>query len=92
MKKIIPFLLCGCVAFGVASCSKDDEAIEKSTSNEKLVNMSFFSKNGEAATRTALASDGSSVVWTANDVIGIGYYGSNRDATQLPPPEQCVTL
>ena len=82
MKKIIPFLLCGCVAFGVASCSKDDEAIEKSTSNEKLVNMSFFSKNGEAATRTALASDGSSVVWTANDVIGIGYYGSNRDATQ----------
>ena len=82
MKKIIPFLLCGCVAFGVASCSKDDEAIEKSTSNEKLVNMSFFSKNGEAATRTALSSDGSSVVWTANDVIGIGYYGSNRDATQ----------
>ena len=82
MKKIIPFLLCGCVAFGVASCSKDDEAIERSTSNEKLVNMSFFSKNGEAATRTALASDGSSVVWTANDVIGIGYYGSNRDATQ----------
>lgn len=82
MKKIIPFLLCGCVTFGVASCSKDDEAIEKSTSNEKLVNMSFFSKNGEAATRTALASDGSSVVWTANDVIGIGYYGSNRDATQ----------
>ena len=82
MKKIIPFLLCGCVAFGVASCSKDDEAIEKSTSNEKLVNMSFFSKNGEAATRTVLASDGSSVLWTANDVIGIGYYGSNRDATQ----------
>ena len=82
MKKIIPFLLCGCVAFGVASCSKDDEAIEKSTSNEKLVNMSFFSKNGEAATRTALSSDGSSVVWTANDVIGIGYYGSNQDATQ----------
>ena len=82
MKKIIPFLLCGCLAFGVASCSKDDEAIEKSTSNEKLVNMSFFSKNGEAATRTALSSDGSSVVWTANDVIGIGYYGSNRDATQ----------
>lgn len=82
MKKIIPFLLCGCVAFGVASCSKDDEAIEKSISNEKLVNMSFFSKNGEAATRTALSSDGSSVVWTANDVIGIGYYGSNRDATQ----------
>ena len=82
MKKIIPFLLCGCVAFGVASCSKDDDAIEKSTSNEKLVNMSFFSKNGEAATRTALSSDGSSVVWTANDVIGIGYYGSNRDATQ----------
>ena len=82
MKKIIPFLLCGCVAFGVASCSKDDEAIEKSTSSEKLVNMSFFSKNDEAATRTALSSDGSSVVWTANDVIGIGYYGSNRDATQ----------
>ena len=82
MKKIIPFLLCGCVAFGVASCSKDDEAIEKSTASEKLVNMSFFSKNDEAATRTALSSDGSSVVWTANDVIGIGYYGSNRDATQ----------
>ena len=82
MKKIIPFLLCGCVAFGVASCSKDDEAIEKSTASEKLVNMSFFSKNGEAATRTALSSDGSSVVWTANDVIGIGYYGSNQDATQ----------
>ena len=82
MKKIIPFLLCGCVAFGVASCSKDDEAIEKSTTSEKLVNMSFFSKNDEAATRTALSSDGSSVVWTANDVIGIGYYGSNRDATQ----------
>ena len=57
MKKIISFLLCGCVAFGVASCSKDDEAIEKSTASEKLVNMSFFSKNDEATTRTALSSD-----------------------------------
>ena len=82
MKKIIPFLLCGCVAFGVASCSKDDEAIEKSTASEKLVNMSFFSKNDEAATRTALSSDGSSVVWTANDVLGIGFQGSSRNATQ----------
>ena len=69
-------------AFGVASCSKDDEAIEKSTSNEKLVNMSFFSKNDEAVTRTALSSDGSSVVWTANDVIGIGFQGSIRNTTQ----------
>ena len=82
MKKIIPFLLCGCVAFGVASCSKDDEAIEKSTASEKLVNMSFFSKNDEATTRTALSSDGSSVVWTANDVIGIGFQGSIRNTTQ----------
>ena len=82
MKKIIPFLLCGCVAFGVASCSKDDEAIEKSTASEKLVNMSFFSKNDEAVTRTALSSDGSSVVWTANDVLGIGFQGSSRNATQ----------
>lgn len=82
MKKIISFLLCGCVAFGVVSCSKDDEAIEKSTASEKLVNMSFFSKNGEAATRTALASDGSSVVWTANDVIGVGFQGSIRNTTQ----------
>ena len=82
MKKIISFLLCGCVAFGVASCSKDDEAIEKSTASEKLVNMSFFSKNDEAATRTALSSDGSSVVWTANDVLGIGFQGSSRNATQ----------
>ena len=82
MKKIIPFLLCGCVAFGVASCSKDDEAIEKSTASEKLVNMSFFSKNDEATTRTALSSDGSSVFWTANDVIGIGFQGSIRNRTQ----------
>ena len=82
MKKIISFLLCGCVAFGVASCSKDDEAIEKSTASDKLVNMSFFSKNDEATTRTALSSDGSSVVWTANDVIGIGFQGSIRNTTQ----------
>ena len=66
----------------MASCSKGDEAIEKSTSNEKLVNMSFFSKNDEAVTRTALSSDGSSVVWTANDVIGIGFQGSIRNTTQ----------
>ena len=44
--------------------------------------MSFFSKNDEAVTRTALSSDGSSVVWTANDVLGIGFQGSSRNATQ----------
>ena len=82
MKKSIPFLLCGCVAFGVASCSKDDEAIEKSKTGEKLVNMSFFTTNDEGSTRTALSSNGTSVVWNAGDVLSVGYEGSEDDGTQ----------
>ena len=82
MKKIISFLLCGCMAFGVTSCANDYGIFDQNTQSENLVDLSFFSKDGHAITRTALATDGSSVIWKANDVIGIGYQGTPGNKTK----------
>lgn len=82
MKKIISFLLCGCMAFGATSCANDYGIFEQNTQSENLVDLSFFSKDGHAITRTALATDGSSVIWKANDVIGIGYKGTPGNKTK----------
>ena len=82
MKKIISFLLCGCMAFGATSCANDYGIFEQNTQSENLVDLSFFSKDGHAITRTALATDGSSVIWKANDVIGIGYQGTPGNKTK----------
>ena len=82
MKKIISFLLCGCMAFGATSCANDYGVFEQNTQSENLVDLSFFSKDGHAITRTALATDGSSVIWKANDVIGIGYQGTPGNKTK----------
>lgn len=82
MKKIISFLLCGSMVFGAVSCSNDYGVFDQNTQSENLVDLSFFSKDGHAITRTALATDGSSVIWKANDVIGIGYQGTPGNKTK----------
>jgi len=82
MKKIISFLLCGCMAFGATSCANDYGVFEQNTQSEILVDLSFFSKDGHAITRTALATDGNSVIWKASDVIGIGYKGTPEGETK----------
>ena len=82
MKKIISFLLCGCMAFGATSCANDYGIFDQNTQRENLVDLSFFSKDGHAITRTALATDGNSVIWKASDVIGIGYQGTPGDETK----------
>lgn len=82
MKKIISFLLCGSMVFGAASCSNDYGVFDQNTQSENLVDLSFFSKDGHSITRTALATDGSSVIWNANDVIGIGYQGTPGNKTK----------
>lgn len=82
MKKIISFLLCGCMAFGATSCANDYGVFEQNTQRENLVDLSFFSKDGHAITRTALDTDGNSVIWKASDVIGIGYKGTPGDETK----------
>ncbi len=82
MKKIISFLLCACMAFGATSCANDYGIFDKNTQRENLVDLSFFSKDGHAITRTALATDGNSVIWKASDVIGIGYQGTPEDETK----------
>ena len=82
MKKIISFLLCGSMVFGAVSCSNDYGVFDQNTQSENLVDLSFFSKDGHSITRTALATDGSSVIWNANDVIGIGYQGTPGNKTK----------
>ena len=82
MKKIISFLLCGCLAFGATSCANDYGFFDQDSQNENLVDLSFFSKDGHSLTRTALASDGNSVIWKASDVIGIGYQGTPGEETK----------
>ena len=82
MKKIISFLLCGSMVFGAVSCSNDYGVFDQNTQSENLVDLSFFSKDGHSKTRTALATDGNSVIWNANDVIGIGYKGTPGNKTK----------
>ena len=82
MKKILSFLLCVCMALGATSCANEYGIFDKNTQSENLVDLSFFSKDGHAVTRTALASDGNSVIWKASDVIGIGYQGTPKEETK----------
>ena len=77
MKKISSIILAGLGVFALASCSKEilqtPETPETPEVAKKEVTLTFTGKRPQLNTETRTEWDGTTIVWSENDAIRVGY-------------------